>query len=31
MGNAQKDNFHNPVFDIDKMVASGIFDSTMKE
>jgi hypothetical protein len=24
-----KDNFHNPIFDIDKMLPFGIFDSTI--
>jgi len=29
MGNPQKDNFHNLIFIIDKMVALGIFGSTI--
>jgi hypothetical protein len=27
--NPQKDNFHNPIFGIDKIVTFGIFDSTI--
>ena len=27
--NSQKDNFHNPIFSIDKMVALGIIRSTI--
>ena len=29
MGNPQKDNFHNLIFIIDKIVALGIFGSTI--
>jgi len=27
-GQSSKDTFHNPIFDIDNLVAFGIFDST---